>query len=67
MAAAPGLLFIILPILLLSEGLYWLESNYVQAVYHVPPPVIALMIAAVISIAATNLTSLPAKYNAVVC
>lgn len=61
MAALPGLVFVVLPILVASEAIYWLESNYVESVYHVPPPVIALMIAAVASIVVTNLVEVPRR------
>jgi uncharacterized integral membrane protein (TIGR00698 family) len=61
--AIPGLLFVILPIVLVSEGVYWLESSYVTKAFGVPAPVIALMIAAVISIVLTNFISVPSKYS----
>jgi uncharacterized integral membrane protein (TIGR00698 family) len=53
---------VILPILVVSELIYWAESNYVESSFHVPAPVIALMIAATIAILATNIVDLPAKY-----
>ena len=59
----PGLVFVILPIILVSEGLYWIESLYVSAVFHLPAPVISLMIAAVLAIIVTNVVRLPAKYS----
>lgn len=62
-AALPGLAFVVLPIVVASEAIYWLESSYVQSVYHIPAPVISLMIAAVISIVATNMISLPEKFS----
>ena len=60
-AALPGLTFIVLPIFVVSEAIYWLELNYVESVYHIPPPVIALMIAAVLSIVVTNLVEVPQR------
>jgi uncharacterized integral membrane protein (TIGR00698 family) len=62
-AALPGLALVVLPILIISEVIYWIELNYVESFFHVPPPVIALMIAAVLSIAITNLIELPQKYR----
>ncbi len=62
-AALPGLAFVVLPILVASEMIYWLELNYVESAYHVPPPMIALMIAAVLSIAVTNLIELPRRFQ----
>lgn len=61
--ALPGLLFIVLPIIVISEVLFWLESMYVQSAYHVPAPLIALMIAAIISIVVTNTLHVPARFN----
>ena len=60
--ALPGLIFVILPIAIASEILYWAESRYVQEVFHIPAPVIALMIAGVISIVVTNVVDLPPRY-----
>src|SRR5579871_4125860 len=45
-----------------SEFIYWLESQYITSLFHIPAPVIPLMIAAVTAILITNLVSLPAKY-----
>ena len=61
-AAAPGLLLVVLPILVLSEVLFALESDFVQTAYHVPAPIISIMIAAVIAIAVTNVVRLPQRY-----
>lgn len=58
-AALPGLALVILPLGAASELIYWLEARYVEAAFHVPPPVIALMIAAVFGIAVANLVELP--------
>ncbi|MDG6914821.1 MAG: putative sulfate exporter family transporter [Nitrososphaerota archaeon] len=59
--AAPGLLLVILPLGAVSELAYWLEGRYVEAAFHVPPPVIALMIAAVLGIVVANVAELPAN------
>ena len=59
----PGLLVIVLPIIIVSEAIYWLEYQYVQSAYHIPAPVVAIMFAAVISIIVTNVIKLPARYN----
>ncbi len=61
-SATPGLVFIVLPIMIISELIFWAESNYVAEAYHIPAPVIALMIAAVIAIVATNLVKVPPKF-----
>ena len=61
--AAPGLVVIVLPIILISEAIYWIESFYVRADFGIPAPVIALMIAAVIAIVTTNLVDLPKRYQ----
>ena len=52
----------IIPIVIFSEFIYWLESQYITSLFHIPAPVIPLMIAAVAAILITNLVSLPAKY-----
>ncbi len=62
-SAFPGLLLVVIPIAAISEIIYWVESDYVEAVYHIPAPVISLMIAAVIAIVVTNVVSLPARFN----
>ena len=62
-SAVPGLLFVVFPIAVVSELIYWLESDYVEAMYHVPAPVISLMISAVIAIIVTNVWSLPARFS----
>jgi uncharacterized integral membrane protein (TIGR00698 family) len=62
-AALPGLIMVVLPVLLVSEAIYWVELNYVESQFHVPAPLIALMIAAVLSIVITNLIELPQKYR----
>ncbi|MDG7000928.1 MAG: putative sulfate exporter family transporter, partial [Nitrososphaerota archaeon] len=62
-AAIPGLFVVVFPIAVISELIYWLESDYVEATYHIPAPVIALMIAAVIAIVITNIVNLPAVFN----
>ncbi|MDA4128863.1 MAG: putative sulfate exporter family transporter [Thaumarchaeota archaeon] len=61
--ALPGLAAVILPITIVSEAIYFFELSYVQTVLHIPPPVIALMIAAIISIVVTNLIELPQRYE----
>ncbi len=61
--ATPGLALVVLPIIAVSEVIYWVESSYVQAAFHVPAPVIAIMIAGVISIITTNVIQLPARYG----
>jgi uncharacterized integral membrane protein (TIGR00698 family) len=61
-SAAPGLILVVLPITVISELIYWLESDYVESVYHIPAPVISLMIAAVIAIVVTNLVNLPFRF-----
>ncbi len=60
--ALPGLLVVILPIDLVSEIIYWLESSYVVKAFGIPAPVIAIMIAAVIAIVLTNLVNIPSRY-----
>ena len=62
-AAAPGLAFVILPVLLASEIVYWAELNYVESAFHTSAPLIALMIAALLSILITNLLVLPARFQ----
>ena len=62
-SAIPGLLLVVIPIAVISEVIYWVESDYVEAVYHIPAPVISLMIAAVIAIVVTNVVRLPARFN----
>ena len=61
-SAAPGIVIVVLPIIVVSELIYWIESYYVRAVFGIPAPIIALMIAAVIAIVSTNLFDLPKKY-----
>ncbi len=61
-SALPGLLLVVLPIAAVSELIYWFESGYVESVYHVPAPVISLMIAAVIAIVVTNVLTLPNRF-----
>ncbi len=62
-SAMPGLLLVVLPIAITSEFIYWFESDYIEAVYHIPAPVISLMIAAVIAIVVTNLVTLPNRLS----
>ncbi|MGH2639657.1 MAG: putative sulfate exporter family transporter, partial [Rhabdochlamydiaceae bacterium] len=61
--ALPGLIFLIFPIAVISELVYWIESWYVESVFHIPAPVIAIMIAAVISIVVTNFYYIPERYS----
>ena len=61
--ALPGLVVVILPIMIASEAVYLFEVSYVQSVFHIPAPVIPLMIAGVMSIVITNLIELPQKYQ----
>ena len=63
-AAAPGLALVVLPVLVVAEAIYWLELNYVESAFHIAAPLIALMIAALMSILITNITTLPARYQA---
>ena len=62
-SAVPGLLVIVIPIIICSEIMYALESYYVESAFHLGAPLIALMIAAVISIVITNVITLPPKYS----
>ena len=61
-SALPGLGLVILPISAASELVFWAEKVYVQEAFNIPAPVIALMIAAVLSIVVTNLVELPKRY-----
>jgi uncharacterized integral membrane protein (TIGR00698 family) len=61
-AALPGLLLVVLPVLLVSEVLYFLESEIVTSLYHIAAPIIGIMIAGVIAIVATNIVRLPDQF-----
>jgi uncharacterized integral membrane protein (TIGR00698 family) len=63
LAAWPGLALVVIPIVLASETVFWLEQNLFQTYFHAGAPIIALMIAAVISIVATNVVELPSRYS----
>jgi uncharacterized integral membrane protein (TIGR00698 family) len=61
-AALPGLMLVVLPVLVASEILYFLESVFVTTAYHIAAPIIAIMIAGVIAIALTNIIRLPERF-----
>ncbi len=63
LGALPGLVLVVFPIALISEAIYWLESSYVMPIFHIPAPVIGIMIAAVISIVVANVYDLPKKFQ----
>jgi uncharacterized integral membrane protein (TIGR00698 family) len=62
--AAPGLVVIVLPVVMASEILYWIETSEVTPVFKVPAPVIPIMIAAVMALVLTNLRTFSARYDA---
>ena len=63
LAALPGLAVVVLPLILVSEAVYWVELAYSEPLLHTAPPLIPLMVAAILSIIVTNLFDLPPRYQ----
>ncbi len=61
--ALPGLLLIVAPVIILSYLIFWAEDMLYIRYYGLHGPVIALMIAAILAIAVTNVWKVPDRYQ----
>lgn len=62
--ALPGLLLIVAPVIVASYILFWIEDVVYMQYHRMHGPVIALMIAAILALAVTNILKIPDRYQA---